>query len=42
LVVRVKLRIKSKFTNRSIELVVLANGGAESPKAMRGGRCRNG
>lgn len=32
MVVRVKLRIKSKLTNRSVELVVLANGGAESPK----------
>ena len=32
MVVRVKLKIKSKFTNRSVELVVLANGGAESPK----------
>ncbi|MCC6034075.1 MAG: hypothetical protein LM567_01040 [Desulfurococcaceae archaeon] len=30
--VRVKLRIKSRFSNRSLELVVLVNGGAESTK----------
>jgi len=32
LVVRVRLRVKALSTNKSIELVVLANGGAESPK----------
>ena len=32
LVVRVRLRIRSKETNKSIELPVLVNGGAESPK----------
>ena len=29
---RVKLRVKSRFSNRSVELVVLVKGGAESAK----------
>jgi len=32
LAVRVKLRVKSRFSNRSVELVVLVKGGAESAK----------
>ena len=32
LVVRVKLRVKSRLTSRSLELAVLANGGAESAR----------
>ena len=32
LVVRVRLRVKHRRSGRHVELVVLANGGAESPK----------
>ena len=32
MVVRVRLRVKAVSTGKSKELIVLANGGAESPK----------
>ena len=32
LVVRVKLRVKAKDSGRSMEIPVLVNGGAESPR----------